>query len=216
MPIWTETISGHLLMKRWGVDAQKLAEYILDCDLDPVDGKGSIIYGGQGCGLETGMVDIERIVSQMEFTRFSVEFIEQNSDIYTENIKKFEEEFNWTAPPGSPQPTKRVEPITENSEPGKQATQHDPEASMLTNEEKRTLGQLEREKEKWDISIEAAVTIGIYVASANGRVMRKEIQDEVYKVDGDIPKTTIERIWKAIPVKYRKQGGRPKNKEEEA
>jgi hypothetical protein len=83
--------------------------------------------------------------------------------------------------------------------------------SSLTAKEKRELGQLRREKKKWDKSLEAAVHVGIYCAGQHNPVLRDQVTDEVYKIDSQLPKTTIDQIWKAIPHEHRKGAGRPKN-----
>jgi len=80
----------------------------------------------------------------------------------------------------------------------------------LTGKEKRALGQLRREKEKWDSSINAAVQIGIYCKEQDRIFLRDEIKDKVYDIDKKLPHTTFEKIWKALPAQYRHQGGKPK------
>ncbi|GAG37422.1 unnamed protein product, partial [marine sediment metagenome] len=43
-------------------------------------------------------------------------------------------------------------------------------------------------------------------------VTRKQLHDELYRLKLDsIPDTTLDRIWKAIPEKFRNLGGRPKS-----
>ncbi len=86
------------------------------------------------------------------------------------------------------------------------------EATMDVKD-KRELGQLRREKEKWNSSIDVAVKIGIFCQQENRVLNRHEIQDEVLRIDKNLPHTTFERIWKAIPQQYKSKGGRPKNKE---
>lgn len=85
-------------------------------------------------------------------------------------------------------------------------------ASNLTDKEKRRLGQLLREKVKWDKSLEAAVHIGLFCAQLNHHITRAELEDEIYKIDPDLPNTTVDRIWRAIPEQHRKAAGRPKKK----
>jgi hypothetical protein len=81
----------------------------------------------------------------------------------------------------------------------------------LTSSEHRDLGQLRTEKEKWDDSIRAAVVATQYCVSQGRAVTRHEIWDELIKHRLDkIPDTTFEKIWKAIPQKYRHVGGRPR------
>ena len=74
----------------------------------------------------------------------------------------------------------------------------------------RELGQLRREKEKWNSSIDVAVKIGIFCQQENRVFNRHEIEDEVFRIDKTLPHTTFERIWKAIPQQYKSKGGRPK------
>ena len=73
----------------------------------------------------------------------------------------------------------------------------------------RELGQLRREKEKWDASINVAVKIGVYCHEQNKELTRKEIWEYVIHIDKNLPDTTIEKIWKAIPEQFRSKGGRP-------
>jgi len=73
------------------------------------------------------------------------------------------------------------------------------------------LGRLRREKEKWDSAIDVAVKIGLFCHEQNKKLKRKEVWDHVIHIDKNLPDTTIEKIWRAIPKQYRSQGGRPKN-----
>jgi len=90
----------------------------------------------------------------------------------------------------------------------------DDNQQSLDGKERKKFGQLKREKEKWDASIKAAVTIGIFCQKQKKKMTRKEIWDKIYKADPNIHNTTIEKIWKAIPKQYRTTGGRPKKSEE--
>jgi hypothetical protein len=82
--------------------------------------------------------------------------------------------------------------------------------TVLNAKEKRELGQLRREKEKWDSSINVAVKIGGYCQEQNRVLNRHEIWDQVIHIDKNLPDTTIEKIWKAIPQQYKSKGGHPK------
>jgi len=83
----------------------------------------------------------------------------------------------------------------------------------LTAREKRELGMLRTEKNKWDSSIIAALHIGMYCSELDHPITHDELTDEVYKIDDKIPDTTIDKIWKAIPKELRKDAGRPKKRE---
>jgi hypothetical protein len=65
------------------------------------------------------------------------------------------------------------------------------------------------EKKKWDASIVAAVHIGIFCEKLDHPITRSELENEIFKIS-DLPYTTIEKIWRTIPDKYRKSAGRPK------
>ena len=82
--------------------------------------------------------------------------------------------------------------------------------TRLAAVEARELGRLRDEKHKWDSSVSAAVKIGIYCANLGRPVVRKEVEDEVFKLHPQLPNTTIDKMWKALPEKYRKGAGRPK------
>jgi len=82
----------------------------------------------------------------------------------------------------------------------------------LLAKDARQLGQLKREKETWDKSLAAAVKVGIFCAQENREFKRDEIFDFVHQLDDKIPKTTIEKILKIIPAKYRKSAGAPQKK----
>lgn len=82
----------------------------------------------------------------------------------------------------------------------------------LSAKDARLLGQLKREKETWDKSLAVAVQVGIFCAQEDREVKRDEIYDFVYSIDDTISKATFEKIWKAIPVKYRKSAGAPQKK----
>jgi hypothetical protein len=77
--------------------------------------------------------------------------------------------------------------------------------------EKREFGQLKREKEKWDASIQAALLVGMFVQEKGQVLKRKDVKDQLYKIDSTLPDTAFEKIWKAIPSQYRHKGGRTKD-----
>jgi hypothetical protein len=82
----------------------------------------------------------------------------------------------------------------------------------LSAKDARLLGQLKREKETWDKSLAVAVQVGIFCAQEDREVKRDEIFDFVHQLDDKIPKTSIEKILKVIPAKYRKSAGAPQKK----
>ena len=86
--------------------------------------------------------------------------------------------------------------------------------SSYSDKDARLLGQLKREKEKWSLSLEAAIKIGLYLSTINNEITRNDLFAKLDK-DGfsDLPDTTIEKIWKAIPNNYKKSAGRPKKHE---
>jgi hypothetical protein len=85
--------------------------------------------------------------------------------------------------------------------------------AALSAEDARELGQLREEKKKWDSSIVAAVQAGVHFANLDREIIRDELKDFIYKTDKTIPNTTIDKIWKALPDKYKKGAGRPKKEE---
>jgi hypothetical protein len=88
--------------------------------------------------------------------------------------------------------------------------QEDPKPEPLDGKDRRKFGQLKREKLKWDESLKVAVHIGIFCSKKKERtVKRKMVWDEVYSNFSLIEDATIERIWTAIPDKYRKGPGAP-------
>jgi hypothetical protein len=81
----------------------------------------------------------------------------------------------------------------------------------MTAKQSREFGQLKLEKKKWDQSIKAAVEATLFCKDQKIPVTRNQLWDHLLKNKlGDIPDTTFEKIWKAIPQKYRSKGGRPK------
>jgi hypothetical protein len=92
---------------------------------------------------------------------------------------------------------------------------YEPEANNIEMmaKENRELGQLRREKNKWDNSIAAAVQVGVYCANLGRALMRREVVDFVNNIDNAIPLSAIEQMWKALPIKYRKGSGRPREEE---
>jgi len=85
------------------------------------------------------------------------------------------------------------------------------ETAHLSSIDAKELGRLRREKEKWDKSIEAAVTAALFCFDQGERITRKQLWSVLSeKGFRDIPDTTFDKIWKAIPSKYRNLGGRPK------
>ena len=82
----------------------------------------------------------------------------------------------------------------------------------LTAKDARELGRLKNEQEKWHSSIAAAVQVGLFCANIGRPVVREEVNDLVNDIDRAIPFTTIDKMWKALPDKYKKGAGRPRKK----
>ena len=80
----------------------------------------------------------------------------------------------------------------------------------LDAKEKRELGQLRSEKEKWEASLKVAVEIGIFCREQDRRMTSGELDTKMRQIDKDIQDATIRRIRKAIPRDFISQGGRPK------
>jgi hypothetical protein len=90
----------------------------------------------------------------------------------------------------------------------------EPEKSIA--KDRRKLGQLEREKNEWNRSLEAAVQIGIYVKEIGKRLKRDVIKDKIRQLSsGELHETTIEKILKAIPLEYRRKKGRPPEEDDQ-
>jgi hypothetical protein len=51
---------------------------------------------------------------------------------------------------------------------------------------------------------------GVYFANLGHQIIRGDLQDFINKTDKKIPNTTIDKIWKALPDKYKKGAGRPR------
>ena len=81
----------------------------------------------------------------------------------------------------------------------------------LDAKEKRELGQLRSEKEKWDASLVVAVRIGMFCQEQDRPLTSLELENKMREIDKNIKDTTIRRIRKAIPGEYKDKGGRPKN-----
>jgi len=99
-----------------------------------------------------------------------------------------------------------------------QALESDPEfiAVMhgnipMASKDARELGRLRDEKKKWDASIRAAVETGIHCASLGNVITTAQLTDFIVKIE-KLPDTTIDKIWQALPDKYKKKAGRPKKK----
>jgi hypothetical protein len=107
------------------------------------------------------------------------------------DVKRFERNNPKYKPPE--EPTKKTDP-----EP-------------LPAKEKRELGQLRNEKMKWDESIKATFHICSFCKDKeDGSVTRDMVRDQIHKYFPQLPETTIDKIWKAIPPNYRNKGGRPR------
>jgi hypothetical protein len=85
----------------------------------------------------------------------------------------------------------------------------------LTGKEKQELGRLRAEKAKMDATVLAAIDVGRFIQKKEDQgklIVRKDIDDCVYRLDKNIPQTRIDMIWKSIPVSCKKGPGRPKTK----
>jgi hypothetical protein len=84
--------------------------------------------------------------------------------------------------------------------------------NRFTAQDARELGRLRTEKSKWDDSIKASVRIGIFCGELLEKgieIKRDELKDKIHELGLKLPNTTIDKIWKAIPEKYRKKAGAP-------
>ena len=82
----------------------------------------------------------------------------------------------------------------------------------LNSEEARELGRLRTQKQKWDESIRAAVFATRFVTKQSTPITRDQLWTELNRGNfGNIPNTSFEKIWKAIPKEFRNLGGRPKS-----
>jgi hypothetical protein len=79
----------------------------------------------------------------------------------------------------------------------------------IAGEDARELGRLRAEKKKWEASILAAVQAGIHCSEMDGVITRDQLTDFILKIQ-NLPYTTIDKIWNALPDKYKKKAGRPK------
>jgi len=84
------------------------------------------------------------------------------------------------------------------------------EGSQLSPQNARELGLLRSQKDTMDVSIAAAVQVAVFCAEMGRPVIRKEVQDFVNNIDLRITDVSIDKIWRAIPNKYKKGPGRPK------
>lgn len=83
----------------------------------------------------------------------------------------------------------------------------------LTGKEKRELGQLRREKENWELTIEAAAWAGAYcaiAASSGSLVINADLGDQLRKKFPDLLDASIRRVQSAIPKQYKKGPGAPR------
>ena len=81
----------------------------------------------------------------------------------------------------------------------------------LSASEKRKLGRLEREQEKWDATIVAAFQMGLLASGrAKGNPFKRdELFSEIDKLGLGLAAENLNRIWRAIPDIYKKGPGRP-------
>lgn len=86
----------------------------------------------------------------------------------------------------------------------------DNQSGSLDAKEARELGLLRREKAKWESSIKVALQIGMHCINLDHQITRDELTDAAYGIDAELPDTTIDKIWQAIPDKYKKGAGRPR------
>ena len=82
----------------------------------------------------------------------------------------------------------------------------------LSPGERRELGMLQQQKEKWEKSIEATVE-AVMVAEKKKKITRDELNDHLHAFD--LPAATLEVIWRALRKKGLTKGpGRPKSEKE--
>jgi hypothetical protein len=83
--------------------------------------------------------------------------------------------------------------------------------SGLQNKESQELGRLRREIERWHISIDTAVKSTLHFSKSKTPVKRDELKDFIYReCNNKVTDTAIEKIWKALPERLKKNAGRPK------
>lgn len=87
-----------------------------------------------------------------------------------------------------------------------------PALAGLDPEERRELGQLRRDQEKWDLSISASIAVG-KALTTGGRFTKEDVWKVIVDAGidrNDLPNTTFKRIWDRVPEGFRKGRGRPK------
>nr|MBL0717639.1 hypothetical protein [Desulfobacterales bacterium] len=89
----------------------------------------------------------------------------------------------------------------------------DKNQETLDAKKARKLGQLEREKERWDDSIISSVKIGMWAAGEKNLLRREDVSIKFYEINKEGFESVFEKIWKAIPQEKRNKGGRPKKLE---
>ncbi len=83
--------------------------------------------------------------------------------------------------------------------------------SGLLKKESQELGRLRREIERWNISIDAAVKSALHFSKSKAPVKRDELKDFIYReCNKKVTDTAIDKIWKALPERLKKNAGRPK------
>ncbi len=95
--------------------------------------------------------------------------------------------------------------------PAKAHEQLSPET--LTAKERRELGQLRIEKQKWNESISAAVAAGFHFANwPDGKTFTKDQLERFIREAGykSLPDSTVAKIRSALPDEMKNRGGRTK------
>lgn len=93
------------------------------------------------------------------------------------------------------------------------SNQHDLDNdTMLSGKERQELGRLKTEKITMDATVKAAIEVGKFAQTKidkNEKILKRDIQDLVNKIDKSIPNTRIDLIWKSIDLESKKGNGRP-------
>lgn len=180
----TRWVDADDLMYRWHVNELELAELVIKFDL-PIYDRETLDYPDNDVNeWITFMISNDDCAFKLD----EIEYFESNQKDLLPNIKKKKEELHLNVDTKKASGTERLSP-----------------------KEVRELGQLRKEKNKWDKSIVAAIETAFFCKDQKIPVTKNQLWNNLEKKKlADIPNTTFEKIWKSIPEAFRSSGGRPK------
>jgi hypothetical protein len=170
-----------------------------------------VINENNVCNFSFISVKMEDVISWGRQVGIAIpdDFLHDNSHV-TVNMP----ESNWRLNEHLENKNEQLEPIDRDDSESDLSHLAPADLTELSGKDRRRLRSLETEKQKWDLSIMAAVAAGMYAAEmVKGEkiITRPNFENFLSSKNyGRLPSSSTGKIWDALPQEIKSKGGRPK------